>query len=680
MMKGKTRLSASRPLAAFLTTSTNHLARYAITLTPEQLSLYEGARAGLVTALALTPSLFFDQPVLAWIAFACFWACLIDPGGPNRERFQVLGGFTLAGTLLVFGVSSLSLFGPWATVPLVALIGLGCGLARMFSPAVMQLWALAGCAAVAATGFPSPPRQAAEIAGLFFAGGALATLFCLVLWRQQPYAPARRSLSATFYILDLMARELSAGRLREAVHRQAARNAIERARTLLLMLDARHGNMRLRRRMEATLMAAERVFTALLALEHLSQNGPLSPELRVLLGRLGMACHECMRQVARPEPDFRILGQLAQRLDRESRNGGVVNAMPVIACAAAFQQMIAAFSRRHREESEGQSGRGRALTPLIWRHSLRLSLALTLTQIVCLYGGEGFSYWALIAALLVMQPAGNLTIVRSMERVVGSIGGSLLAALCALVLPGKIPLLIAAVFLSLAAIATRAVNYTMLVFFLTGLVVVIAEALMPGGGIVWARVLDNLIGSGIALLCVLLLWPQRGDSDRETLVRRAILAHCRYASLVLSGDTDQGQTDKAQREAGMTTIAAEFSRGGLPLFGGLVTQLRDGESRDVQAVLRALRRLSGELTLYRFDMQNGLRSPDLQEAERFERWAQAIASEGKSRGAKIAPQDAERTGPLAMQEVLTWLNDETALMRLGQKAGLQSRLEGDAAL
>ncbi|WP_232228088.1 hypothetical protein [Asaia astilbis] len=114
MVKGPTRLSAKRPFASLLTSSTNHLARYAITLSPEQLSLHEGARAAVVTALALSPSLFFDQPILAWIAFACFWACLIDPGGPHRERFQVLGGFTLAGTGLVFTVSSLSIFGPVA--------------------------------------------------------------------------------------------------------------------------------------------------------------------------------------------------------------------------------------------------------------------------------------------------------------------------------------------------------------------------------------------------------------------------------------------------------------------------------------------------------------------------------------------------------------------------------------
>ncbi|GBQ93543.1 FUSC family protein [Asaia krungthepensis] len=661
-MKGISRVSSSRPFAALLTTSTNHLARYAITLSPEQLSLYEGGRAAVVTALALTPSLFFDQPLLAWIAFACFWACLIDPGGPDRERFQVLGGFTLAGTVLVFTVSALSVFGAYVTVPMVALIGLGCGLARVFSPAVMQLWALAGCAAVAATGFPASPAQALFIAGLFFAGGALATLFCLVLWRQQPYGPARRSLSATYYILDLMARELAAGRLRETVHRQAARNAIERARLLLVMLDARHGNLRLRRRMEAALATAERVFTALLALEHVAEAGPLAPELRALLQRLGTACHECMRQAARPEPDFRILGQLARTLDRESRMGGVVNAGPILACAEAFTRMIGAFARRHQQEETTREGPRLTLTPAIWRHAWRLSLALTLTQLVCLYGGEGFSYWALIAALLVMQPAGNVTLVRSMERVIGSVGGSLMAALCALILPGKAALLVVAVFMSLAAIATRAVNYTMLVFFLTGLVVVIAEALMPGGGIIWARVLDNLIGSGIALFCVLILWPDRGNADRDHLLRRAMEAHCRYAGLVLSGDVRPQDTDKAQREAGMTSIAAEFSQGGLPLFGGLVTQLREREGFRTQETLRALRRLSGEITLYRFDMQNGLREPDPQEAARFGQWCEALRNGGE------------------LSAITNALGDEALVIRLGKRRGCSDEAEfGQAA-
>lgn len=625
MTQGPTRLAASRSLASFLTASTNHLARYAVALTPEQLSLYEGGRAAIVTALALAPSLFFDLPVLAWIAFACFWACLIDPGGPDRERFQVLGGFTLAGTVLVFTVSALSLFGSIVTVVLVALIGLGCGLARVFSPAVTQLWALAGCAAVAATGFPSSPLQALAIAGLFCAGGALATLFCLVLWRQQPYAPARRSLAATFFVLDLMARELAAGRLHETVHRQAARNAIERARGLIALLDARHGNLRLRRRLDAMLSAAERVFTALLALEHIAERGMLSAHAQRGLKQLGTACHECTRQAGRAQPDFRILGQLAQRLERDAQSGSTPEIMPINACAGAFRQMIAAFSRRHGEDDPAMRAAGPKLTPAIWRHAIRLSLALTVTQLICLFGGEGFSYWALIAALLVMQPAGNVTLVRSVERVIGSIGGSLFAALCALVLPGKPALLIAAVFLSLAAIATRAVNYTLLVFFLTGLVVVIAEAVMPGGGIIWARVLDNLIGSAVALACVLVLWPQKRDQDRDSLVRRAIVSNCRYAALVLSGDRVPAETDQAQRAVGTTMIAAEFARGSLPLFGGQIGQVNEGSSPTARQILRVLRRLSGEMTLYRFDMQNGIRACDEVSAEVFLHYAERLS-------------------------------------------------------
>ncbi|WP_025884540.1 FUSC family protein [Asaia prunellae] len=625
MIKGHSHLSATRPFAAFLTTSSNHLARYAITLSPEQLSLYEGGRAALVTALALAPSLFFDQAILAWIAFACFWACLIDPGGPDRERLQVLGGFTLAGTALVFSVSSLSVFGSLATLPIVALIGLGCGLSRAFSPAIMQLWVLAGCAAVAATGFPSSPLQAAGIAGLFCAGGLLAMLFCLVLWKQQPYAPARRSIAATYYILDLMARELAAGRLRETVHRQAARNAIERARALVTLLDAGHGNFRLRRRMEVMLSAAERVFTALLALEHQAEAGPLSPGLRHLLGGLGTACHEAMRQAGRTEPDFTVLGQLAQAMDRKARIGELVHVAPILACAETFERMKTAFARGHQETEAAQNRSFMVLSPAIWRHACRLSFALLLTQGICLYGGEGFSYWALIATLLVMQPAGNVTLVRSVERVIGSIGGSLMAALCAMALPGKPALLVVAVFMSLAAIATRAVNYTLLVFFLTGLVVVIAEAVMPGGGIIWARVLDNLIGSGIALLCVLLLWPQRIETDHEGVLKRAIEANFQYAALVLQGNCHDAAIEKAQREAGIASISAEFLPGGLPLLGGIVAQLHDHRFLLRQETLRALRRLSGEITLYRFDMQNGFRQPKPEEAVRFESWNRALA-------------------------------------------------------
>ncbi|GBQ10324.1 FUSC family protein [Swaminathania salitolerans] len=609
MVKGRSRQSFMPFLSAFLSLSSNRFARFAITLTPEQLSLREGVRAGVITALALLPSLLFDAPLYAWSAFSCFWACLIDPGGPQRERFEVLGGFTLAGSLVVALASWGASFGPVLILPIVALIGLGCGISRIFSPAIMQLWVLVGCAGLAATGFPSQPAGALAIAGLFFGGGALASLFCLVLWRQHPYAPARRSLGAVFFVLGLMARELAAGRLRETVHRQSVRNAIERARALIRALDARHGNQRVRMRMEAALSTAERLFTALLALEHLAEAGRLVHEARVPIRAMATICHETMRQLGRYEPDFSVLRELVRSFGRQIHGDNLVQTMPFVASVTSLEAMIGAFSRRSGSEAGRKGIVWRRPGAGQWLYAARLSVALCLTELVCLYGGQGFSYWALIAALLVMQPAGHVTLIRSVERVTGSLGGSLLAACFAILLPGKAALLVVAVFLSLAAIAVRAVNYTLLVFFLTGLIVVIAEAVMPGEGIVWTRVLDNTIGSLVALLCVSFPRPGRELGERDTALRRALVANYRYAALVLSGDCDPTQTDRLQREAGIATIAAEFSQNGLPLFGGLAAQLRESKAQSGVALLKSLRCLSGEMTLYRFDMLDGLRAP-----------------------------------------------------------------------
>ena len=112
----------------------------------------------------------------------------------------------------------------------------------------------------------------------------------------------------------------------------------------------------------------------------------------------------------------------------------------------------------------------------------------------------------------------------------------------------------------------------------------------------------------------------------------------------------------------MATIAAEFSRGGLPLFGGLAVQLRDGDFLIRQETLKALRRLSGELTLYRFDMQNGLRDSNEAEAGRFESWNEALA-----RGE-------------ALPEIISLLRDEALLLRLARRDPDSDKAEfGEAA-
>jgi uncharacterized membrane protein YccC len=75
-----------------------------------------------------------------------------------------------------------------------------------------------------------------------------------------------------------------------------------------------------------------------------------------------------------------------------------------------------------------------------------------------------FSYWATMATVVVLQPHSATSWPRSIERMVGSIAGGLLAAGLLVALPTKLALLAVIFPMAAATMAVRLVNYTAFVF------------------------------------------------------------------------------------------------------------------------------------------------------------------------------------------------------------------------
>lgn len=575
------------------------LARRAVVLAPEQFGLAEGLRAAAITAVALLPSLLQRDPSMAWIAFAAFWACLLDPGGHMRDRARLFAGFLAGGVCAAWLGSVLGWLGLWPAAILIGLVGFGCGLSRSFSPGTALQCLLIGSVALAATGFPAAPRGALRVAIYFGCGCGFASIICLWIWRIRPFTPARRAVAAAFRLLGRMAADLSSGIMREAAHRQAVRAAIEQARGLATQLDAAHGTGAVRREIGSALACAERLFTAFLAIEHGLERaayGAATPvQLRALSGLCAsIASGLASRRLVQPRwPDA-----------LEPPSGAA--AAPLAACRAAVTLLAEGGDEQGRELARP---RGR-VTPAIVRHAARTAIALLATDAACILLHLGMSYWALIAALLVVQPSGGHTMIRSLERTLGSIAGAGLAAAMAAHLADRTPLVLASTVLAVLAIALRAVNYTLFVWFLTALFVLVADLVMPGPGIAWLRVEDNALGSAIALACVFAVLPERGAPDSERLLRAAAVSTLTYCALVLRGITQGTALDAAQRAAGVASIRAEYAGAGFPLLLG------GGSTTGYREALRLIRQVGGEMTVRRFDIEQGMRAPDPAAAER----------------------------------------------------------------
>lgn len=133
----------------------------------------------------------------------------------------------------------------------------------------------------------------------------------------------------------------------------------------------------------------------------------------------------------------------------------------------------------------------------------------------------------------------------------------------------------------------------------------------------------------------------------DGLLQTAVVGNLRYLAAVLKRE-DPVMTDRIQRQAGIDTTRAEFARGSLPVLGGVSAV---GErATQAHALLRALRRLSGEATLLRFDISAGLCEGDAQAGERWSATAAALEAGGPLADVALKIQNGEIMAEIAALE------------------------------
>ena len=119
-------------------------------------------------------------------------------------------------------------------------------------------------------------------------------------------------------------------------------------------------------------------------------------------------------------------------------------------------------------------------------------------------------FWIPEAALFIMRPDPQLTKRRAVLRIIGSVAGAALTTLLLLAFrPGPTLLAVFAVVASGIAFSVQRVNFGLYITFVTCIFVLLtAFGGLPARTALANRVVDNLIGSAIAV-AALLLWPNR---------------------------------------------------------------------------------------------------------------------------------------------------------------------------
>ncbi|WP_261167119.1 FUSC family protein [Microbacterium sp. Marseille-Q6965] len=371
--------------------------------------------------------------------------------------------------------------------------------------------------------------------GLVAATAALSWLVCMAPALVRPHGPERRAVA-----LALEAAATRADRPTDPTAREALAAAITTAWRALA--DA--GDTRLRARLEAHVLSAERVL--------------IDPSL----GRPGGMRSDAgaIRAARTPLPQAPIdEGERAQLR-------GIALDRP--ATFDARHPVLAAFRP------------GSSSWPYFWRTLIRGALAALLSTAL----GVGRPFWAITTAAVIIQPNLLLTWHRWPSRAAGTIGGVLLFAALAPISHVD-PLVAALLVLALNALAELFVprNYAIGQLFVTPMALLIAEfaAPQPTAGLVADRLIDTVLGIVMGLAAALAirnghlrrhaeLWTRRVEelttaaravdardpAARERARRELIAGLARLADAVRGADSewwshrvDEARVVTAQREA-----------------------------------------------------------------------------------------------------------------------------------
>jgi uncharacterized membrane protein (TIGR01666 family) len=145
----------------------------------------------------------------------------------------------------------------------------------------------------------------------------------------------------------------------------------------------------------------------------------------------------------------------------------------------------------------------------IFRHSLRVSIATIAGYIISLFLPFGHGYWILLTVIVILKPSYSLSKKRNFERLMGTLGGALVGLLLIYFIKDRDVLFILMILFMCGTYVFIRTNYLVCVTLMTPYVLLLFHLLYPTGfrSIISDRVIDTLIGSGLAFLASISIIP-----------------------------------------------------------------------------------------------------------------------------------------------------------------------------
>ncbi|WP_037587449.1 YccS family putative transporter [Stenoxybacter acetivorans] len=189
----------------------------------------------------------------------------------------------------------------------------------------------------------------------------------------------------------------------------------------------------------------------------------------------------------------------------------------------------------------------------VFRHAVRMSMMSALICVVVTLFQLHMGYWILMTALLVCQPNYSATTTRLKQRVWGTVLGVLVGSALVYIIPSFEGKLLITVISTTLFLVLRRRRYGFSTFFIT-IQVLVGFGMMGLNTqeTIYPRILDTLLGSGIAWCAVSYLWPDWRYLTLSKTAMRALQGNAAYLRQVLAQMASGSKDDVAYRLARRT--------------------------------------------------------------------------------------------------------------------------------
>jgi uncharacterized membrane protein YccC len=542
----------------------------------ERIAIIQGLRAAVATVGPLIAGDLLGTPgAFSFSALGGFQTTLVDPGGPYRLRAAAMLAVILGGGVAcAIGSAAGQWF--WISIPLTFAAAVLSGLVRAYGSAGASVGLINLVVYLIALASPLGPRVDSLHRGMLFAaGGVGAMALALLLWPFQPLRPARRAIASVWRMLGARAltdaerlpaadHGTSAWFAREVPSTAAIRAEIETAaQEMAAIRGARDGASARGEALLATLAAADRTFGVMVglpeALEAMHETGdtPAAQEAARAL-RAAADDAESIARVVMGQPAGKdtsmpmeataILGRLRDELTvaRQVADG--------IDTSITGSARVGPPRREAKENPLGPMLAALGPRSLVARHALRLAVGVTAAHILSTMLGLRRGYWMSVTTAAILQPYAGATAHRALQRVIGTVIGGLVAGVLTWAVHGTVAVAIVLTILCVLTLAVRPIGYGYFTLFLTPLFVIIAEGTRSEPHLIFARLLNTVLGGALAFAAGALLWPDWEGDTLNDVIATAVDAVRNYIRAVLTG-TDTAHA--ARRAAGLANSNAE---------------------------------------------------------------------------------------------------------------------------